>query len=451
MVFAYYGPDILQVEIADVARTDSAYWGTYTEDMRRAGHFSNLSTSIGGEMSGSISGYSRRYLGYATFEQWDMTIEDVKALIDEGFPPILLMWQDEFHVAGHYRVAIGYNETHIIFNDPWNKALWGGRYGGANLALNYSTVLDLWSYSWYWGMVTCPWLITLSCPANVYRNETFMVTANITYPCPPPFSTYDYPASFVNATIKLPEGLTLDSSENATKIIGDMQAGQSTAISWMVNADSSGMYPIMVEVEGRVVGSVFPNEVYPGYDYEDRIGGSGNCTVNVIGFIHDVAIFEAYSLGNIAGEGFYSKIFLDVGNKGEFAETLNITIYANSSLIAVKSITLERGCSANFTFKSDKLTLAKGNYTIWAYIEPVPSEENLEDNIFYDDWLFISIPGDVNGNMQVNILDCILLADAFNSELGDSRWNPNADINGDIRVNILDAIIISSYFNQKWS
>lgn len=95
--------------------------GTYTDDMRRAGHFSNLSTSINREMSGSINGYSPRSLGCATFERFEMSIEDVKTLIEQGYPPVLLMWQDEFHVAGHYRVAVGYNETHIVFRDPWNK------------------------------------------------------------------------------------------------------------------------------------------------------------------------------------------------------------------------------------------------------------------------------------------------------------------------------------------
>lgn len=455
MVFAYYGPDISQSEIADVARTDIAYWGTYIDDMRRAGHFSNLSTSIGREMSGSINGYSPRGLGYATFERFEMSIDDVKALIEQGYPPILLMWQDEFHVAGHYRVAVGYNETHIVFNDPWNKALWGGRYGGANLFLNYSTVLDLWSYSWYWGMITCPWIVKLNCPISIYRNETFTVTANVTYPCPVPFNTNDYPAYSVNVTIKLPNGLALVSDENATKCIGDMQAGQSNAISWLVKAEKSGEHSITAEVNGKVAGSVFPNEIYPGYDYEDQIGGFANCMVQVIGFIHDVSVSEAYSLNNFVGEGFYSNIFLSVKNEGEFPESFNVTIYANTTPIAVKSVTLERECLVNFTFKSDILNLDKGNYTVWAYIEPVPGEVDIVDNTFLDGWLFVTTPGDVSGDFKVNILDCILLANHFGHVGGDGHirgsreWRDcmNCDINGDFKINILDCIILSNNFS----
>ncbi|MCJ7632447.1 right-handed parallel beta-helix repeat-containing protein [Candidatus Bathyarchaeota archaeon] len=62
----------------------------------------------------------------------------------------------------------------------------------------------------------------------------------------------------------------------------------------------------------------------------------------------------------------------------------------------------------------------------------------------------IPIPGDVNGDWTVNILDAIVLANVFGSRLGDANWNPNADFNGDKVVNILDAIILASNFGRRW-
>jgi hypothetical protein len=58
------------------------------------------------------------------------------------------------------------------------------------------------------------------------------------------------------------------------------------------------------------------------------------------------------------------------------------------------------------------------------------------------------IVGDINGDGIVDILDAILLANAFDSVPGDSNWNPNADINGDNIVEILDAIILANNFGE---
>ena len=56
--------------------------------------------------------------------------------------------------------------------------------------------------------------------------------------------------------------------------------------------------------------------------------------------------------------------------------------------------------------------------------------------------------GDINGDGAVNILDAILLSDAFLATPSSSNWNPNADLNGDGVVNILDAILLSNNFGR---
>jgi parallel beta-helix repeat protein len=57
--------------------------------------------------------------------------------------------------------------------------------------------------------------------------------------------------------------------------------------------------------------------------------------------------------------------------------------------------------------------------------------------------------GDVNDDGKVDIYDAILLSNAFNSEPGDPKWNPNADINGDNAVDIYDAIILANNFGKQ--
>jgi len=267
MLFDFYGPDISQREIAGAART--APDGTYTCDMLRAAHFSNLSTSAGRD-SGNIAGYTERKLGYAAFEYGGMTMDGLKSLIDEGYPVIVL-------VTWHFLVAVGYSSTRFMFQDS---------YFGENRSMTYEVFDSTWDYSGHWALFVSPWEITVSIPPNVAQGNVFNVTATITYPLPPPFQPIgQYPARLPNATVTLPDGLSLVPGETAKKAVstGELSAGASANVTWTVQADSLGNYTISVEAEGKVGGFVPPVPSYPeSYEYEDRIGGVNESTVEVI-------------------------------------------------------------------------------------------------------------------------------------------------------------------------
>jgi len=287
MVFDYYGEDIDQFEIADVARTiGEPFWSTYTDELRRAAHFSNISTSMGEEMlDENITGYTLRKLGYAAFEADNIDLTELKSYTDQNKPLILLMWYSGYHYYGHYRVVTGYNETHIFLHDPWNKPLWGGTYGGAYIAFNYTYFRDLWLYSGNWTLYASPWTINVSAPAYVKLGTSFQVNATITYPHALPNVFESYPASSCNATIILPANLSLALGETSKKMIGtgSLVAGASSTVSWMVTADSSMNCTMVIEAEGLVSGSVWSHGEYPAYDYNDRIGATVNFTTEFKG------------------------------------------------------------------------------------------------------------------------------------------------------------------------
>jgi len=283
MVFDYYGEDINQLEIADVARTiGEPVYSTFTDELRRAAHFSNISTSMSEEMPDeNITGYTLRKSGYAAFENHHMDLTQLKSYIDQGKPLILLMWYSGYHVSKHFRVVTGYNETHVFVHDPWNKPLWGGMYGGAYIAFTYSEFLDLWEAQFdYWTLYTLPWALDVSAPAYIKPETPFQINATITYPQPLPNTLDNYPASSCNATIILPANLSLTLGETSKKTIGtgSLGAGANSTVSWMVTADSYMNCTIVIEVEGLVSGSVWSHDGYPAYDYSDRIGAEANFT-----------------------------------------------------------------------------------------------------------------------------------------------------------------------------
>ncbi len=59
------------------------------------------------------------------------------------------------------------------------------------------------------------------------------------------------------------------------------------------------------------------------------------------------------------------------------------------------------------------------------------------------------IPGDINKDGKVNILDAILMASAFGTRPGELNWDIRCDLNKDDKVNILDAIILAANFGKS--
>ncbi|MFX0043990.1 MAG: C39 family peptidase [Candidatus Hodarchaeota archaeon] len=283
MVYDFYGPDIPQLEIADASRADPSY-GCYTDDMRRATHFSRLSTSVGMEMPGSITGYTNRKIGYGAFEVLLPSISYLIDIIDDGHPMVVLQWYDLSHSSGHFRVVIGYIEnggiTTIITHDPWYTA-------GPYYNLSYSTFMNLWAYSSNWALFICPWDVTVSCSSSVALNSTFTVRANVEYVIPASFSPV-YPASTCKATIQLPVGFSLAPGEMETKNLSpaNLPAGDTGTATWQVVADVLNTEDlIFVNASGSVSGSVSAHSgdyFYPAYDYTDLIGGSGSKLVKIV-------------------------------------------------------------------------------------------------------------------------------------------------------------------------
>ncbi len=283
MVFDFYGPDIPQLEIADVARSNSSY-GTFASDLRRATHFSKLSTSVGDKMAGNITGYTNRPIGYGAFKAHLPNVNSLVNLIDNGFPIVVLQWFNTEYTSGHFRVVIGYVKdggsiNSIITHDPWSTP------GGPNYHIGYSTFVNLWTRYDNWALFICPWEITVRCSSIVAINSTFTVRTNVEYLCPSYF-TPAYPASTCKATIQLPLGFSLAPGENYTKDLNPvvLQAGNVGTTTWNVVANILDYEEfITVNASGIVSGIAYyidPN--YPEYSYSDLIGGEGSKLVKIV-------------------------------------------------------------------------------------------------------------------------------------------------------------------------
>jgi parallel beta-helix repeat protein len=123
--------------------------------------------------------------------------------------------------------------------------------------------------------------------------------------------------------------------------------------------------------------------------------------------IHDVGITSVTASGKVVGLGYNVFISMMAFNYGNTTETIDITIYANSTIIGeINNVDLE---SRNFTIVSytwNTSGFAKGNYTIKAIADSVPSEIDTTDNTLTDGWVQITKAGDLGGGIPPQFFKC---------------------------------------------
>jgi len=130
---------------------------------------------------------------------------------------------------------------------------------------------------------------------------------------------------------------------------------------------------------------------------------------------------------------------------------LEIWIYAISGgVIGTQTVVdLHSGAPATLTFTWDTTGIAKSNYAIAAYATPIYGVEiDRVDNTCTNGAVTVVIPGDVNADGIVNVLDAAAVSAHWypGPPIGSLGYDPNFDINGDRSIDVLDAGLVSAYW-----
>jgi len=149
----------------------------------------------------------------------------------------------------------------------------------------------------------------------------------------------------------------------------------------------------------------------------------------------DVAVVSVRPYKTVVAQGRPVNITITLKNQGDYTEKFNVTVYANTTVIQRKTITLTSESSIPITLKWDTTGFdVNYTYTISVNATTVPGETDTADNTLIDGWVFVTVPGDVDGNRACDILDIKRV------KLALSGWivEPNADLDDNGVINILD-------------
>jgi hypothetical protein len=171
--------------------------------------------------------------------------------------------------------------------------------------------------------------------------------------------------------------------------------------------------------------------------------------------LHNIAITDITPFKTIIGLGYTGNLSVTNANSGDYAESLNTTVYANQTIIATfVNTTLGSGSFTTLTFTWDTTTASYGTYEISAASDTVPGETNTSDNNYTcPARVHVGVPGDVSSPTQgvydgfVNMRDIYYIILLFNTDPSSANWKPNADINNDGIVNMRDIQIQILNFN----
>jgi len=164
----------------------------------------------------------------------------------------------------------------------------------------------------------------------------------------------------------------------------------------------------------------------------------------------DVAVSNVTTSKNIVGRGYLLNVTIILANQGNKIENLSMTVYANETVIDFQTFLLRSGNSIIYTFVCNTTCLACGNHTITVYVEPISGETDTTDNTFTYDIITVTIPGDVDGDFDVDIYDVVKITCIYGYTISDPEFNPNCDLDDDGEITIYDVVRCTSHYGETY-
>ena len=165
--------------------------------------------------------------------------------------------------------------------------------------------------------------------------------------------------------------------------------------------------------------------------------------------MHDLAVTDISPDKAIVGQSYCGSIDVTVVNQGSFTEDSNVTLYANGTVVNTIPISVSSGSHWTGTFIWNTTDWTRGSYTIDATATAVVNETNTDNNSCAYTCVIVTIPGDVEGDKDVDIFDVVKIARSYGYESGDLLYQPIMDIDGDGYINIFDIVIATGNYGES--
>jgi hypothetical protein len=138
-------------------------------------------------------------------------------------------------------------------------------------------------------------------------------------------------------------------------------------------------------------------------------------------------------------EGYSLPINVTITNVSYLSLIPYVTVCLNTTVIGTETnINLSNRTQTTINLKCNTSSFGLGKYNVTAY----------PGNVSSPDFIVLTIPGDVDGNFQVQLADLVILAKTYGSKPADTNWNPNADIDNNCAVGLTDLVVLANHYGE---
>jgi parallel beta-helix repeat protein len=241
-----------------------------------------------------------------------------------------------------------------------------------------------------------------------------------------------------NIAVNVANGIRLDSSSNNIISENNIAANKESGIVFWDNSN----YNI-------IVGNNLTGNKQCGIELSGTVGlyGSSNCYISENKIIENNAdgIGLVGSLNNTITGNFIGKNSVGI----RLTDSSNNSVYHNNFV---------NNTSQVWTWKSTNFWDNGVEGNCWStYTGEDADKDGVGDspcridqnNTDHHPLMNLYVPGDVNHDGKVNIIDISITAKAFGTQPGDKLWNPHADIDENGKIDIVDVVTIARELGRE--
>jgi hypothetical protein len=180
-------------------------------------------------------------------------------------------------------------------------------------------------------------------------------------------------------------------------------------------------------------------------------------TLNIVP-VHDIVLTniqmtpKTYPYGDAPTN--LATITANVTNKGDVSDYFNITMRASNktsfNVGTVLNTFVDINSSVIVTLNWNTMGVPAGRYKISVTIPPIRNETlaNAVDGVGSYYPMMVLLPGDLDKNGCISIIDAGMMGKAFSSTPTRGFWNPDADLDNNFVINVIDFGILASHYSK---